>query len=64
MGFFSNLIGKAKGVFGRVVGGIKTALPAVAGVLGTSYIGAIKTLAYTAVLFVFAVVIFHRQSKK
>ncbi len=34
MGFFSNLIGKSKGVFGRVIGGIKKALPEVAGVLG------------------------------
>ena len=34
MGFFSNLVGKSAGVLGRVIGGIKKALPAVAGVLG------------------------------
>ena len=34
MGFFSNLVGKSAGVFGRVIGGTKKALPAVAGVLG------------------------------
>lgn len=34
MGFFSNLVGKSAGVFSRVIGGIKKALPEVAGVLG------------------------------
>lgn len=52
MGFFSNLIGKAKGVFGRVVGGIKKALPVVAGVLGKvgdfTGIPLVKTIANVA----------------
>lgn len=52
MGFLSNLIGKAKGVFGRVVSGIKKALPTVAGVLGKvgefTGVPLIKTIANVA----------------
>ena len=49
MGFFSNLVGKSAGVFGRVIGGIKKALPVVAGVLGKvggfSGVPLVKTIA-------------------
>ena len=52
MGFFSNLVGKAKGVFGRVVSGVKNALPTVAGVLGKvgdfTGIPLVKTIANVA----------------
>lgn len=52
MGFFKNSIGKAAGVFGRVIGGIKKALPVVAGVLGKvgdfTGIPLVKTIANVA----------------
>ena len=52
MGFFKNSIGKAAGVFGRVVGGIKKALPVIAGVLGKvgdfTGIPLVKTIANVA----------------
>lgn len=52
MGHFSNLIGNAKGVFSRVIGGIKKALPVVAGVLGKvgdfTGIPLVKTIANVA----------------
>lgn len=52
MGFFSNLVGKSAGVFSRVIGGIKKALPVVAGVLGKvgdfTGIPLVKTIANVA----------------